>query len=371
MSQPQFWAQGWYDTNEGFTPASPFESTSNAALPPSPVHPQESDCQDHPPSLLANPADDLPCSSKIAAYNFKDAIGFRHSGWQRTRRRVALALRNADAPRSRVVAFDNCGHRAYVLQCLNDPDLYKIASSKCKDRFCKPCARERAGRVARSLLEHVGSKELRFITLTLKTQTPNLSFELHRLYKAFQALRRRNFWKGHVAGGAALLEVKYNQSSDRWHPHLHILVEGRYVPCGKLADEWRHVTGDSFIVDVRAVKDNDRVTRYICKYATDPIDRSIGKDVDLLAQAIEAFKGRKSCLTFGSWRGVLLLDKDDDRGWRHITALNDLLWDAKEGDLDAQRILASLWIYIEVTEKNGRSPKKGSRPPPPDDHLFL
>lgn len=333
------------------------------------VHTQESDHQEDEPS---SPRDDrlsLPTSDHNEADGHDDSVTFRHSGWTATRERVALALSDSDAPASRSLAFDTCGSKAYLLQNLHDPDVYKISSSKCKDRFCKPCARERAGAVARNLLDAVENKQLRFITLTLKTETPNLTFELDRLYKAFQSLRRRAFWKKHVAGGAALLEVKHNTKSDRWHPHLHILVEGSYIPHTKLSSEWRHVTGGSFIVDIRAVKDNSRVTHYICKYATDPIDRSIGKSVDLLTQAIDAFKGRKTCLTFGAWRGVVLSEVDNRSGWRHIGSLNRLLWQARSGWADAIRILASIWTYEEKTEKNASSPETRSRPPP-DPLLF-
>lgn len=357
--QTQFWSP--VPTYDGqFTAPDPLPS----------VHTQESDCQDNAPSLQA----DDPPGSSVCERLEADASGagviFRHSGWTSTRERVALALLDSDAPASRVLAFDRCGRRAYLLQSLHDPDVYKINSSKCKDRFCKPCARERAGRLARTLLDHTEKKELRFITLTLKTDTPNLQFELDRLYSAFQHLRRRAFWKRHVDGGAAMLEVKYNQPSERWHPHLHILVEGRYVPHTGLAAEWRHVTGDSFIVDIRAVKDNKRVTHYICKYATDPIDRSIGRSVDLLTQAIDAFQGRKSCLTFGTWRGVLLVDTDTKDAWRLVGTLDRLLWQARNGFEESIRVLASLWVYQELKEKNAPSPNGRSRPPPSKELLF-
>ena len=341
-----------------------------SSAPSSSVHTQESDPPDPAPGLPTNDPASPTAASVLNADRSDDAITFRHSGWRSTRDRVLEALPLADACASRIKAFSTCGHNAFILRSLHDPDVYRINSSKCKDRFCKPCARERAGRVARTLLDHVAGKELRFITLTLKTQTPNLRFELDRLYKAFQALRRRIFWKKHVSGGAALLEVKYNQSSERWHPHLHVLVEGRYVPHTKLAAEWRCVTGDSFIVDIRAVKDNARVTQYICKYATDPIDRSIGRCVDLLSQAIAAFRGRKSCLTFGTWRGVLLVDKEDEAGWRCIASLNRTLRDARDGCTYARKILDSLWVYQESNEKNAKPPTGRSRPPPSDALLF-
>ncbi len=360
MSQTQFWQ-----------PTPTYQDQFAAPdLPPS-VHTQESDPQDDAASLPRDGQYDIDPAEQTLAIRDEDSIVFRHSGWAPTRGRVREALAASDAPQSRELAFDACGSKAYILESICEPGHYKIASSKCKDRFCKPCARERAGAVARNLLDHVDDKQLRFITLTLKTQTPNLTFELDRLYKAFQALRRRQFWKRHVTGGAALLEVKHNERSDRWHPHLHILVEGTYVPHTKLQAEWRAVTGDSFIVDVRAVKDNQRVTQYICKYATDPIDRSIGRRVDLLIQAINAFKGRKTCLTFGSWRGVVLATANDKTGWRHITTLHRLMSDARAGQAAAVKILGTLWVYQENTEKRKRTAVTRSRPPPDPDLFTL
>ncbi len=358
MAPQLFYEHRAYDVHLGWNPN-----------PSSSVHPQESYSPEDDPSFLTDRSDGASPYDRLDADRSDDAITFRHSGWRSTRERVEQALGDSDAPRSRILAFNDCGKNAFLLESIPEPGNYKIASSKCKDRFCKPCARERAGRVARNLLEAVDGKELRFITLTLKTQTPDLRFELDRLYKAFQDLRRRAFWRKHVTGGAALLEVKYNKSCERWHPHLHILVTGRYVPHTQLADEWRHVTGDSFIVDVRAVRDNNRVTRYICKYATDPIDSSIGHSVDLLTQAIDAFRGRKSCLTFGSFRRVVLTEPADKTGWRHIGALNDFITKAREGVEDAMAILRSLWVYTETDGKHSK-PSNGRSRPPPDPVLF-
>ena len=356
--QQQMWATRTYAENLDWVPPSL-----------TPVHAQESKSREPAYPFLTDRTDGASPYDRLDANHSDAATTFRHSGWRSTRERVRVALEESDAPRSRLLAFDDCGKNAFLLQSLSEPDHYKIASTKCKDRFCKPCARERAGRVARNLLETVHDTKLRFITLTLKTQTPDLRFELDRLYKAFQALRRRAFWKTHVTGGVALLEVKYNKEPGRWHPHLHVLVTGGYVPRTKLADEWRHVTGDSFIVDVRAVNNNQRVTHYICKYATDPIDRSIGGSVDLLTQAIDAFRGRKTCLTFGTFRRVLLTEPADKAGWRHLGALNVFITKAREGCQQSRDILRSLWTYTESTEKHARTPT-GRSSPPPDPDLF-
>ncbi len=370
MIQPQLWSQQTYAPDLQWIPNPPSDLPMPGPFPPSRVHTQESESPNDDPSLPKHNPLYHTSAESLDADDSATAVAFRHSGWRSTRERVQQAFHDSDAPPSRIIAFNQCGRRAYVLESIDEPGHYRITSSKCKDRFCKPCARERAGRVARNLLDAVDAKELRFITLTLKTQIPDLRHELNRLYKAFQALRKRAFWKGHVTGGAALLEVKHNEKADRWHPHLHVLVTGRYIPKTGLASEWRHVTGDSFIVDVRAIRDNKRVTQYICKYATDPIDRSIGKSTTLLTEAINAFIGRKSCLTFGTFRRVVLTAPTDTSAWRHLATLNRIIWQAEMGFEHAKAIINSLWIYTEDQQKGTTNPNGRSRPPPSDDLLF-
>jgi hypothetical protein len=249
------------------------------------------------------------------------------------------------------------------MESLDDPGVYRIACSKCHDRFCKPCARERAGVVARNLLNHVEKKTLRFITLTLKTQTDDLSLELDRLFASFQQLRRRTFWKRHVAGGAALLEVKYNHDTQRWHPHFHILCEGSFIPQHTLKSEWHHVTGDSTIVDVRAVRDNDRITHYIAKYATDPIDKTVQHDANLIVETIHALKGRRTCAAFGTWAKLKLTEYSATGGWVALRSLNTIIAEARRGINESQAILQALWSYTEDQSKGNTTDGTPRGPP--------
>ena len=56
-------------------------------------------------------------------------VVFRHSGWQRHRSLVYAALRRTRQPIHRIAAFEQCGARAYVLQSVADPNVYRIAGS--------------------------------------------------------------------------------------------------------------------------------------------------------------------------------------------------------------------------------------------------
>lgn len=327
-------------------------------LPPPSVHPHESNQQ---------PADRL-LSEHPDEYGPED-VAFRHSGWATARFRVKRAMVEAGVHENRMLAFDSCGHGAFVMRSKEDPEVFRVRGANCCDRFCKPCARQRASIVAKNLMDQVQDRRIRFVTLTLKDQTSDLSLELDRLYESFQQLRRRDFWKKRVDGGAALLEVKYNQNSTRWHPHLHIMIEGAYLPQAQLKQNWLEITGDSYIVDVRPVHNNRNVIRYITKYATDPVDGSINRNIALLAEAIRAFKGRRTCMTFGTWRGMPLTKNDDQGEWELVGTLASVIWHANHGSDDdrnfAAHVLSGIWVFDPIAAKGDSNEPPARSPPNP------
>ncbi len=250
---------------------------------------------------------------------------FRHSGWRRERRLVAASLVRTNQPTCRREAFRWCGSDAYVLQSLTDPGVYRIAGSSCHDRFCLPCARERSNAIALNVLERVKGKSLRFLTLTVKSTDETLKDRLDHLYSSFQTLRRRAFWTSRVTGGVAFLELKWNSESCSWHPHFHIVIEGRYMAQQKLKSIWWAITGDSHIVDIRLVRDVETAARYVTKYASKPFNNSFVNRPIRLDEAVLALKGRKLLTTFGDWRGITLQRPPDPTAWVNIGPLEDFL----------------------------------------------
>lgn len=190
-----------------------------------------------------------------------------------------------------------------------------------------------------NVLDLLRGKEIRFLTLTIKTGTEPLAESLDKLYTAFQKLRRRAIWTRGVDGGVAFLENKWSQSAQRWHPHLHCLLEGRYIDKSRLAHAWFEVTGDSFIIDIRRPPNNESVARYVTKYAGKPFNNSFLNRPALLDEAILALRGRKLALTFGRWRGLKLTAVADDGSWEHVSSLESMLERAGSGDLEALDIL--------------------------------
>lgn len=292
------------------------------------------------------------------------ATTFRHSGWEPYRRRVFAALHRTGQTHARCQAFSHCGSHAYILESDDDPPRYRLAGSGCHDRFCLPCGQARASQIARNIIEHAGSKRLRLITLTTGATYPTLSELLDHLYTSFRKLQRTPEWQRHVTGGVAMLELKLSSRTDRWHPHLHCLVEGTYFPQPVLKRAWHRVTGEATIVDIRPAGRGDHIMHYVCKYASKPMDPSYLRIPDRLDQAITALKGRRLCITWGGWRSVLLTHHDDDAGWTNIGEVATYLLSAQAGDADALSILRKLDpAATQATIPHPRPPPP--LPPPP------
>jgi hypothetical protein len=280
---------------------------------------------------------------------------FRHQSWAHSRRRVHAAMMATRRPVNRCNSFAACGCNAQVMQADNDVPLLpdgsrqlKITATYCHDRLCVPCGNARSAEIARCLAERIRGKELKFITLTIAGQGESLGKKMDRLYKGFRALRQMPIWQQAIAGGAAFLEIKWSQRSKRWHPHFHLICEGSFIASGKLANIWHAITGDSFIVDVRAVRDELEVSRYVTKYASKPLDMTFVGNPDLLQEAIVALHGRRLCFAFGTWYKTRLheVDFQDSPGHNYtpLCDLEDLLRDAEHGDAASLQLIETLHL---------------------------
>jgi hypothetical protein len=98
-------------------------------------------------------------------------------------------------------------------------------------------------------------------------------------------------------------EVKRGAGSGQWHPHLHMVALARSQPDERqLACEWRSITGDSFIVDVRPIDEADPASGFleVFKYA---LKFSEMEPADTWA-AFQALAGRRLVASAGLFRGV-------------------------------------------------------------------
>lgn len=267
---------------------------------------------------------------------------FRHSGWKQYRRRLWDALRDDYHNARRAARLATCGCSFWLLRNAHDPTLFRKVQDFCHDRWCVPCARSRANRIAANLLPHLEDTQLRFATLTLATDGRTLKDRITRLLTSFTALRKRPFWPAHVDGGAAFLEVTKGATGDHWHPHLHLILQGTFLPQALLRDNWLAITGDSHIVDIRTADDHRQVARYVTSYVTKPAAAAIYRNPADLREAIYAMRGRKLLIPFGTWRSYKLLAHPTSEDWTYYGHVCEIMALADGGDDLALAVLLML-----------------------------
>ena len=278
--------------------------------------------------------------------NATAGIRFRHATWSANRQRVAEGLRGFDTyshkhdarlchlpysytrdyhqPSRRELRFADCGLRSIVLRSVDDPNRFKIACERCHDRFCLPCMQDRARLIVANLKAQLSYEPTRFLTLTLKHSDDPLQSQLDRLYESFATLRRRGFWGQHVTGGIAFLELKLSPNDNRWHPHLHVLLRGSYLPQQLVRDAWLQITGDSHIIDLTMIKSPEQLYSYLTKYVTKGWDAGMYRDHPRLVEAISALMHRKLLTCFGEFAHLRLLQPPTVETWVELGTLHEL-----------------------------------------------
>lgn len=299
---------------------------------PTRVHPPEIKCQSATPS----------CPWGSLATPKSPGGRFRHSGWQRHRAAIYAAMQEAGANGKTLIRYQTCGDDLWVGIDQSDPSRITILGDYCHSRWCRPCAASRARIIAGNLLARIGNQPIRLITLTLRHSASPLEGQIDRLYASFRKLRKSQLWQHHVLGGAAICEVKFSRRSRQWHPHLHVLAHGTYIPKNSLSAAWHDATGDSFIVDVGLVRSQQHAAQYVTKYVVKAAGREIENDPKRLAELISALHGRRLVLTFGSWRGWPLMQRLDDTKWIRIEPLDRVIRSAQAGQPGATEIVRLL-----------------------------
>jgi hypothetical protein len=246
------------------------------------------------------------------------------------------------------------------------PEPLLVGADLCTHRLCHHCAKLRSRKLAARVREMVEQLRARGITryalLTLTYRDSEvLEGSVSRCWGDFRKLRQRKLW-GEVLGCVASMEIKRGKRSGLWHPHLHVLVarpscaclRGRRLSDGGptcvhgriwcphalnqccISEAWREITGDSYVVDIRAVHADQEgsvagAVRDVVKYCTKLTEvRSKERDdgdSDVL-ELHRAIRGRRLLTTVGVFRGLAepdavdeLLDDPESRPCPHCGVL--------------------------------------------------
>lgn len=224
---------------------------------------------------------------------------------------------------------EECRHRAAKLRACGEllefteypaaGEVRLTAAHFCQqDRLCGLCACRRGGRYLGAYLERVEALRASrpnleaFLTTVTVRDGPDLAERFEHLHAGLSGLmqRRLNARKGLTAcslegteGGVWSIEVKRGSGSGEWHPHAHavVLAEPDRAPNPReLMAEWKALTGDSFVVDVRPIGHGPADLAEVFKYAVKFGDLSFDDNLE----AASVLKGRRLVRSFGCLRGL-------------------------------------------------------------------
>jgi hypothetical protein len=188
---------------------------------------------------------------------------------------------------------------------------------RCKKLYCPDCAAERATRLGNQTEAKIAevmktnSGRLCFLTLTIKN-TPTLDVGLAKIKKCFTQFKRNKPFKKHIKGYFGAFEYTFNPKTNDFHVHLHLIVlRGKFWNQSDISDAWRDVTGDSFVVDIREIKNTHKGVKEVCKYPMKPVDLMKMPD-EKFREVVEMKKGTRMFISGGCFYNVKLDDDADD-----------------------------------------------------------
>lgn len=218
-----------------------------------------------------------------------------------------------------VEKWEACRRRSWFARNVDTGEV-RVFSSSCRLRWCSLCSNARrtwvTGEVAR-WIQHASYPK--FLTVTLKHSNAPLLFQINSLYEYFRKFRHAKFFAAGATGGVWFFQIKRSKATSQWHPHIHCIVEGKYMAQRKLSKLWCRITSGSKVVDIRPIRDPAKAANEVARYASAPADLVTSKPDDYF-EIFQSLHSRKSCGTWGSARSVLLKQpaaKDKD-SWRSV-----------------------------------------------------
>jgi hypothetical protein len=188
------------------------------------------------------------------------------------------------------------------------------------------------------------------LTLTLRHSDDPLESQIDKIYSSFQKLKKTKLFRSKVTAGVWFFQVKRSKSSGQWHPHIHCIIAGKYLPQGQLSKLWLRITHDSKIVDIRPVKDPQGAADEVARYASSPANIETTHPVDYL-EIFNALHKRRIAGTWGL-KGKVTLSQPaaDDRGeWEKLGSWG--LMQSQQYKNDAADAIIKAWATNEPLQK--------------------
>ena len=247
----------------------------------------------------------------------------------------------------------------------------RVNSSTCKLRWCPICSEAKASYIAQQVREWIAEQTYpKFMTLTLRHSDLPLGQQVQELYDHFRNLRKLKWFRDRCTGGVWFFQVKRSCNDGRWHPHLHCVITGKYIPKNKLSQIWKGVTDGSYIVDIQMIKKVTDVASYLARYCARPAKMSLLPH-SLRGETVDAFHGRRLCGSWGTGRALSFkpVPSTDHGEWQNVGSWSYVV-NLAEHDERAAKILFAyktgkpLECFEPLTDYRVDVPPDYEHPPP-------
>lgn len=221
--------------------------------------------------------------------------------------------------RERAYDLEQCRTRAWFVRNRTDGTV-RVAANSCRLRWCPLCSRARTNYIRHEVDEWFQTANYpKFFTVTVKHSQLDLTSQINHIYESFQKLRKDKYLRDHCTGGIWFFQICWNGQRGEWHPHIHAIITGDYMPYKKLRSLWLHYTGDSEVLDIRPVRDPKVVGQYVARYAARPCQLSELPRKRAI-EAIMALWGRRMAGSWGSAKSISFRPRKipDPANWEYL-----------------------------------------------------
>jgi hypothetical protein len=177
----------------------------------------------------------------------------------------------------------NACHRSFNQYQCDVGHRWAVAFYSCSCRLCPHDQRQRSRRLAHKWANVLRDDwlKLRHLVLAERNCAVNeLEAGIAHLWESWQRFRQMECWED-TRGCIVALEVTYNAEEETWHPHLHILFLGKFIPFVEVNTAWVEATEaqgqTSHISAIKSAKyerlgSPERTVQEIIKYVTKTAD---------------------------------------------------------------------------------------------------
>ncbi len=162
-----------------------------------------------------------------------------------------------------------------VKELIYDHEKSKITGKYCNNRWCLVCNRIRTGKLINGYFGEIsGFKEKHMVTLTI----PNISEsdlkpaikDMNKTFRKILDIARKRALK---INGIRKTECTYNFKTDTFHPHYHLIVDGK-LQSEFIVKEWlkKYPGAKRKAQDIRVANDNS--IKELFKYFTKIVTRT-------------------------------------------------------------------------------------------------